>query len=131
MKSRHQSQLNLPPVPLGSSERTTPTFRESERSDGELGTSEQLAADLLDEAFKRAGLQNKEVAHLCGVSISLVEKWRKSDVRGCPSFVQLLLLPPVFHLELHRAMNRRFGFGRAALLELLEAAGALALVTER
>lgn len=97
-----------------------------------------LASELFDAAMavlehpdrKGTRLNNKDVADLCGVSESLVHKWRSSDQRACPSFAQMLCLPPAFHLELHRAMNRRFGFGRAALAQLLEAAGALALFVE-
>lgn len=117
-------------MPLRASEQSAAAFRKSEPTDDALGSSERLAATLLDEAIERAGLTNKEVAHLCGVSVSLVEKWRSTEARGCPSFVQMLLLPPAFHLELHRAMNRTFGFGRAALVQLLDAAGSLAVLTE-
>ena len=116
-------------MPLRSSEQGSGAFRKSEQADE--SPAEQLAAELLDQALIDCGLSNKEVAHLCGVSVSLVEKWRSAEQRGAPSFVQLLLLPPSFHLALHRAMNRRFGFGRAALAQLLEAAGDLALAVER
>ena len=40
----------------------------------------------------------------------------------------MLLLPASFHIALHRVMNRRYGFGRAALKRLLDAAGDLAVV---
>lgn len=127
--SKHQ--LSLPPMPVGKTEPSDAAFRKSEQADGPLGKSEQLAAELLDEAFGCAGLANKETAHLCGVSVSMVEKWRSSEARGCPSFVQLLLLPPSFHIALHKSMNKRFGFGRAAMADLLEAVGSLAMVVER
>lgn len=117
-------------MPLGVSEQAAVSFRNSEQGPEAFAQSEQFASELLHEAFDAARLENKEIAHLCGVSVSLVEKWRSSEARGCPSFAQLLRLPPTFHLALHRAMNRRFGFGRAALAQLLEAAGALALVVE-
>jgi len=119
-RSRSHAQLNLPPTEVASSEQRTETF----------GSSERLAAQFLNEAFLAAGLDTKEIAHLCGVSVSLVEKWRDVNARGCPSFVQMLLLPPSFHLALHRVMNRRFGFGKQALRDLLESAGALALALE-
>lgn len=105
-------------------------FRNTEPSADACGKAEHIAAELLDDAFTRAGLTNKEIAHLCGVSVSLVEKWRSTEARGCPSFVQMLLLPPVFHLSLHKAMNARFGYARAALLDLIEAAGALAVLSK-
>lgn len=130
MKSRSQFQMNLPPVEVRGSEQPKATFRKSEQDAEPFGRSEQLAAKLLDAAFEAAGLDNKEIAHLCGVSVSLVEKWRSTEARGCPSFVQLLCLPPSFHIALHRQMNRKFGFGRAAVARLLGAVEDLVLVVE-
>jgi hypothetical protein len=85
-----------------------------------------VAAKLFDEALSAAGLDSKVVAHLVGVSISLVDKWRSPNEERSPSLAQLLSLPFAFHLELHRAMNRHFGFGRAALRRLIDAVGELA-----
>lgn len=153
MTARGKSQLNLPPVEVRKSEQPSAPFRNPEHQPGPerlgaavLGNSEQrlaalriqehaddrhvLAASILDEAFRLANLESKEAAHLVGVSTSLVDKWRSVDERGCPSLAQLLMLPPTFHIALHRVMNRRFGFGRAALSRLLEAAGDLALGVE-
>jgi DNA-binding transcriptional regulator YiaG len=110
------------------SEQPSTAFRNSEHDVEALGESEQLAATFLNQAFDAAGLTTKEIAHLCGVSTSLVEKWRSTDARGGPSFVQLLMLPPTFHFELHRAMNRRFGFGRQLLARLADDLADLAMV---
>ena len=129
--SANKDQLSLGPLELRGSEPQGSTFRSSEPNSEALGSSEQLAAELLHAAFKRAGLDNKDIAHLCGVSQSLVEKWRSTEARGCPSFVQMLCLPPSFHISLHREMNARFGFGRAALARLIGAAEDLALVMEK
>ncbi len=118
-------------MPLGKSEPSDTPFRKSEQPNEAFGKSEQVAAELLNEAFDRASLDNKEIAHLCGVSVSLVEKWRSTESRGCPSFVQMLMLPASFHLALHKAMNRKFGFWRAAIADVIEAVGSLALVVER
>lgn len=128
--SRRKDQLSLPPMELRASERQGTAFRKSEQGDEALGKTEQIAAVLLNEAFDACGLENKEIAHLCDVSVSLVDKWRSTEARGCPSFVQMLLLPPSFHLELHRAMNARFGFGRAILRRFLDDAADLALLVE-
>lgn len=117
-------QLNLSPMEVRKSERDEPAFRKSEH--------EAQAARFFDIACMAAHLESKEIAFLCGdISVSLVDKWRSPESRGCPSFAQLLMLPARFHIELHRAMNAKFGFGRQALRDLLEAAGTLALVTER
>lgn len=113
---------------LRSAESQRAGFRKSEPLDDRFRESERDAAVLLDESFTLARLENKEIAHLCGVSVSLVEKWRKPDVKGCPSFAQMLRLPPAFHIALHRVLNRRYGFGRAALGRVLDALGDLAFV---
>lgn len=87
-----------------------------------------LSAQLFDEALREAKLTSQEVAHLLRVSESLVNRMRSPNYREGVSLRQMLRLPPAFHLELHRAMNRRFGFGRAMLRELLETLGCLAMV---
>lgn len=121
-RSRSDSRPSASALPVRSSEQLKVPFRSSEQAGPDV-----LAAELFDQACRAAGLENKDVAHLCGVSVSLVEKWRQKDTRGCPSFLQMLLLPPGFHVALHRAMNAQFGFGRAALLDLLDAVGRLAV----
>jgi len=127
---RRHLQSDAPQLPLRTSEQLKAPFRSSERGADALSQSEQIAAELLRAAFKRARLNDKEIAHLCGVSRSLVEKWSSTEQRGCPSFVQLLLLPPSFHYALHKEMNARFGFGKQALRDLMDAAGSLAMVIE-
>lgn len=123
-------QLGFGPMPLGDSEPREAAFRRSEQANEALGKSEQLASEILNAAFDAAGLQNKEIAHLCGVSVSLVEKWRSTEARGCPSFVQLLMLPVNFHWELHKAMDRHFGLGRRALADVISAIGSLAMLAK-
>jgi ribosome-binding protein aMBF1 (putative translation factor) len=135
--SRPNPQRNLPPMEVRKSEQGRAVFRKSEQERGAFRKAEQaadtavLAAELFDAALQRAGLNSKEVAHLLGISESLVQKMRSTEQRGCPSFAQLLRLPPRFHIALHREMNDQFGFGRAALGRLLEAAGDLALAVEQ
>lgn len=90
-----------------------------------------LAAQLFDEALTQASITSQEAAYCIGVSDALVRRWRLVDHRERPSFVQLLCLPPAFHLEMNRAISRRFGFGRAALAQVLEGLGDLALAVER
>ena len=136
MASRQQNQLNLPPALLQGSEHQPVVLRKSEQASNALRTAEQaddssrIAAELFDAAVVASKLRNPEIAHLIGVSESLVQKWRSAETRECPSFVQMLRLPPAFHIELHRAMNKRFGFGRAALNRLLDAVSDLSLVVE-
>lgn len=117
-------------------------FRRSEcdqNGDASFRNSEPVTADsvhaisaaLFDEALENAHLTSKDVAFLWNCSVSNVEKMRSRGMRTCPSLVQLLLLPPRFHYELHKALNRRYGYGRQALRELLDVMGTLALVVER
>ena len=143
MTPRAKHQPTSGGLPLRSSEPLKATLRSSERSrprgdalgfsehdPDALRESERDAARLLDQAFTDAGLETKVIADLCGVSPSLVEKWRSTEARGGPSFLQLLCLPPAFHLAMNKLLNQRYGFGRAALLDLLDAVGRLALLAE-
>jgi hypothetical protein len=136
VKAQHKDQLQLPPMPLRNTEPGTPAFRSSEDATAAFHQAEgdgyAIAALLFDQALRdpRCPMTNQEVAYLLKVSESLVQKWRSPGARACPSFAQMLKLPTSFHVALHRAMNRHFGFGRAALRDLLEAAGSLAVVVE-
>jgi hypothetical protein len=93
--------------------------------------ADALAAMFFDEALTAAKITNQEAGFLIGVTESMVRKMRSTQNRERVSFTQLLRLPPKFHLELHRAMNRRFGFGRQLLGRLLDDMSDLALVIER
>lgn len=139
-------QQSFPPMPLDKCSgdrvvRTKDSKRESARTkdSGQPDNSTILAATLFDAALSNARdihgntkpITSGEVAHLLGVSESLVNRMRSVNYREGVSFTQMLRLPPSFHLSLHREMNRRFGFGRQALLDLLDAAGVLALAVER
>lgn len=125
-------QLNLPPTLLPNREPEAPLLTKQEQPPQvPSADADALAAELFDVALAAARITSQEAAFLFGVSESMVRKMRSVNARERVSFVQMLKLPPAFHIELHRAMNRRFGFGRAALAQLLEAAGELALVTER
>jgi hypothetical protein len=127
MSDGRNRQLNLPPTFLANE-----TQAESVRPKCTQGDqAHELAAELFDEALTEARLSTAEVAYLFGVSESLVRRMRSKDARERVSLTQLLKLPARFHLELHRAMNRRFGFGRQLLRRLLDDLSDLALVLER
>jgi len=93
--------------------------------------SHELAAELFDRALTDAKISTAEAAYLFGVSESLVRRMRSKDARERASFPQMLKLPPTFHWQLHRAMNRKFGFWRLAMADAVEALGGLAMVVER
>lgn len=122
---RTNRQLNLPPAPLQTLSRK-PESRKKFSPDA----ADADSAVIFDEALSASGLTSKEVGLLAGVSESLVSRWRSPNYSEAPSFTQMLRLPIAFHLALHKAMNRRFGFGRAAVEQLLEAAGLLAVAVE-
>jgi len=86
-----------------------------------------LAAEVFDEALNACGIGTEQAALVIGVSKGLVSKWRSPHYRERPSYAQLLQLPPAFHLAMNRIVSRRFGFARAALAMLMDAAGDLAV----
>ncbi len=144
--ARTQHQINLPPAHLqntthGTSARqiSTPrpaaeplrrnsTHEDELRSEQSHDAASALAARLFNQAVDAATLTNKEIASLCGVSESLVGRWRAPHAREQPSLLQMLLLPPSFHLHMNKAINNHYGFGRAAMTRLLEAMGDVALM---
>lgn len=123
MAAPHKHQLNLPPTPLQSLSQDADSRKKVSQADID-------AAQLLDAALEAAGISSKEVSILAGVSESLVSRWRSGNYTEAPSFAQMLLMPPSFHIALHRQMNRKFGFGRAALARLLGAVEDLAMCVE-
>lgn len=125
--SRHDRQLNLPPTLLAKGTQDAPVRPKCTQGPDESG---QLAAILFDEALTAAGISTAEAAFLFGISESVVRRMRSRDARERVSFAQILRLPPSFHFALHRAMNRRFGFGRQLLRRLLDDVADLALVHE-
>lgn len=115
-------QQSLPPMLLPNETHSDPVRPKDTQA------ADALAAQLFDEALTASGLTTADVAYLLHCSESLVRRMRSHDARERISFPQLLKLPPSFHWALHKAMNRHFGFGRQALLDLLDAAGRLAVV---
>lgn len=90
--------------------------------------AEALSARLFDEALTASQLSTADVAYLLNISESLVRRMRSRDARERVSFTQMLRLPPSFQAELHKGLCNHFGFGRQALVDLLDAAGRLAVV---
>lgn len=124
--ARVNSQLNLPPMPL-----VNQTQDEAVRPKYTQGDDPRaIAAEVFDSALTAANISTADVASRFRVSESLVRRMRSRDARECVSNVQMLLLPPSFHVEYFRAMNKRFGLGRALLNRLMDAAADLALVVE-
>lgn len=125
MRSRDQHQLNLPPSEVRRSDSPTTPVR---NSDHHTDRSRSLSAIILQDAFEGAGLEHKEVAAVLGVSISLVDKWCDPNADKSPSFAQLLLLPPSFHVALIQQFDRQFGLGREMLARVQQTLGTLALL---
>lgn len=141
MKRPHRdSQIPLPPMPVGKSEGQSSPFRKPEEHEAAVRFSEDrpiatpdsasaLSAEIFTEALKTTrignvvGLQRKEVAELLGVSTNLVDRWCNPNEPACPSDIQMLCMPWAFHLARHRVMNKRFGFWRASIARVFESLG--------
>lgn len=122
------SQLNLPPVELKDvSLRATVRNLVSQPVELTAEQAELLAAEVFDEALTAAGIGTEQAGLIIGVSKGLVSKWRSKAYRERPSYAQMLRLPATFHLAMNRIVSRRFGFARAALRTLMDAAGDLAV----
>jgi hypothetical protein len=89
--------------------------------------ADRLAAEVFDEALTASHIGTEDAARMVGVSKGLVSKWRSPHYTERPSYGQLLRLGPEFNLAMNRIVARRFGFARAALLTLMDAASDLAL----
>jgi len=87
-----------------------------------------LASMLFDAALTGSSIQTGEVAYLFGVSESLIWKMRSVNETQCPSFAQLLLLPPAFHIALIQELDKHYGLGRAMLARVQQAVGTLSLL---
>ena len=125
-RPKSKSQLNLPPMLRANGTQSEPVRPKCTQDPD----PDRLASEIFDEALAEAKVTTAEVAFLFGVSESVVRRMRSKDARERVSFGQMLRLPLRFHVELHRAMNRRFGLGRFALQRLLDAAGDLAVAVE-
>lgn len=118
-------QSNLPPMMLTNRSQDVPVRTNCSQDDPDAS-----AAAMFDAALSASGITSKEAAMLLGVSDSMVNRMRSPNHRERVSFAQMLRLPPAFHLSLHREMNKRFGFGRQALRDILDSLGTLATVGE-
>lgn len=124
--SRTNSQLGLGPMHLADRKQDSEVLPKRTRRE----EAQEISAVLFDSALTAANISTAEVAFILDISESLVRRMRSKDARERASFVQMLMLPPKFHIEMQRAMNRKYGFARAALGQALEALGALALAIE-
>ncbi len=89
-------------------------------------TPEMKASVLFDMACIRFGEKNLTLALTCGVSESLVIRWRNPHQRELPSIGQVFALGPEF-LRLFKAeQSRHFKWGTTALLDVVKAVGELA-----
>lgn len=127
-RPRHDNQLSLPPTEVQSLHSGAAAVKNPHPpADLAQEPAERLASRLFDAALTRACISSNFVALHLGVSDSLVAQWRQEQSPKLPSFGQMLRLPFTFQLALHKEMNAHFGFGRAALADLLDAAGRVAV----
>lgn len=149
MTSRADHQLNLPATEVlncsdqlaartnDSSARSTsnraelPRTNHSSDDEPRMNLSDDpfvLASLMFDGCMKDARLETKEVASLCGVTDSLVNRWRSPNYQESPSLVHLLRLPAAFHWALVKRLVKRFAFGQRAIAEAVEAQNVWAAV---
>ena len=89
-------------------------------------TPEMQASVVFDMACIRFGQKNQAIALTAGVSESLVSRWRNPEHREVPSLSQVVALGPEFQRLFAREQSKFYGFGKRALLDLVEAVGELA-----
>lgn len=134
MKSRHQSQAPLPPMEVRKADQVGAVVRKSDQEDRAVRNtdreaSEALAATMFSAALDASGITRDEAGFLMGgISRSLVDKMCSPTERQCPSLIQLLLLPPSFHIALIQELDKHFGLGRAMLARVQQSLGALGLL---
>jgi hypothetical protein len=86
-------------------------------------------------AFIRCDVKNEwAVAELTAqgfrVSKSLVSRWRSPEYAELPTYAHVVALGPDFERVYSRVVRKANGWGRVALLDLLDAAGDVAEMFE-
>jgi hypothetical protein len=89
-------------------------------------TPNQIASVVFDLAAIRFGEKDEALALTLGVSRSLVSRWRSPEHREVPSLAQVMTLGPEFQRLFVKELSKFHGFGRLALLDLVESLGELA-----
>ena len=87
---------------------------------------EMLTSVLFDQACLRFGKKNLWIATTLGVSESLVSRWRNPDHREGPSLAQVIALGEEFQRAFKKEQEKYHGWGRKALMDVIEAVGELA-----
>lgn len=91
--------------------------------------AEILAASMFSNALDAANISRDEAAFLMGgITRSMVDQMCSTTVPKAPSLIQLLLLPPTFHLALIKELDKHYGLGRALLARVQESLGTLGLL---
>src|SRR5688572_2719774 len=88
-------------------------------------TPNQIESDVFDCACIRFGEKDESLALTLGVSRSLVSRWRSPEHREVPSLTQVMTLGPGFQWLFVKELSKFHGFGRLALLDLVESLGEL------
>lgn len=90
-------------------------------------TPEMVASVVFDAAAIRFGQKNAALAITLGVSESLISRWRNPEHREVPSLVQVIALGADFQRLFVKEQSKFYGFGRKALLDLVDAVGELSV----
>ena len=89
-------------------------------------TPTQIASVIFDMACIRFGEKDEALAITVGVSRSMVTRWRDLDAREVPNTAQIAALGEDFNRIYGKVRNRFYGFGKRALIDLLDSVGELA-----
>lgn len=137
--NRNQSQVALPPMEVRSSNHQDASVRKSHQGPDAVvkphqidrNAAEILAATIFDNALESAGITRDEAAFLMGqISRSMVDQMCSTSAPKSPSLIQLLMLPPQFHVALIQELDKHFSLGRALLARAQQALGTLGLLVK-
>jgi len=99
-------------------------------------TPSMVASVVYDKAVIRSGLKALAISEMlrvaeCPASESLISRWRNPTQRESPSLVQLCAHGPEFLRLFKRELEVYHGWGRLALLDVVNALGDLAEAMEQ
>lgn len=111
-------------------------LRQKQTQQPEDAESHRLAGALFDMACIEFGEKNQalgiRIAEALGmdnpISESLIARWRKADARERPNLTQMMALGSEFNRIFRKHESRHRGWGKRALLDLVEAVEAVAEV---
>lgn len=93
-------------------------------------TPEMVASVVFDMACIAFGAKNQALALVLGVNESRISRWRNVHESDVPSTAQVIALGPEFERVYNKQHSMFRGFGRRALLDMVDALGLVAAAVE-